>query len=228
MFTIWPRIVCATRRCSPVPLQSGQVSGSVPGSPPAPSQRGQVTSVGKLDLLRDAEDRLGELDGQVVAQVGARHHPLTTARSRGRPAEEGVEDVAERAEATAEALEPARRRALHPGVAEHVVGAAALAVREDAVRLVELLEALLGAVAGVDVGMVALREATEGTLDLGVVRVARDAEDVVVVALHGHGVADSTNWHSGVSECQTSRGTCPPCRPVRHSEQAALLRTRFG
>ena len=48
MFTIWPRIVCATRRCSPVPLQSGQVSGCVPGSPPDPSQRVQVTSVGKL------------------------------------------------------------------------------------------------------------------------------------------------------------------------------------
>ena len=48
MFTIWPRIVCATRRCSPVPLQSGQVSGSVPGSPPDPSQRVQATSVGKL------------------------------------------------------------------------------------------------------------------------------------------------------------------------------------
>ena len=48
MFTIWPRIVWATRRCSPVPLQSGQVCGSVPGSPPDPSHRVQPTRVGKL------------------------------------------------------------------------------------------------------------------------------------------------------------------------------------
>jgi hypothetical protein len=47
MFTICPRIVCATRRFSPLPLHSGHVSGSVPGSPPEPSQRVQAASVGK-------------------------------------------------------------------------------------------------------------------------------------------------------------------------------------
>ena len=48
MLTIWPRIVWLTRRRSPVPLHSGQVSGSVPGSPPEPPHTSQVTSVGKL------------------------------------------------------------------------------------------------------------------------------------------------------------------------------------
>ena len=46
MFTIWPRIVWLTRRRSPDPLHSGQVSGSVPGSPPEPPHTSQVTSVG--------------------------------------------------------------------------------------------------------------------------------------------------------------------------------------
>ena len=48
MFTIWPRIVCATRRFSPLPLHSGQRSGSLPGSLPLPSHVPHVTSVGKL------------------------------------------------------------------------------------------------------------------------------------------------------------------------------------
>ena len=53
---------------------------------------------------------------------------------------------------------PPRRCAVDAGVAEHVVRAAALSVREHPVRLVELLEALLGAVAVVDVGMMLLRQ----------------------------------------------------------------------
>ncbi len=46
MFTIWPRIVCETRRRSPVPLHSGHRSGSLPGSAPEPAQVGHVTRVG--------------------------------------------------------------------------------------------------------------------------------------------------------------------------------------
>ena len=48
MFTIWPRIVCSPAAARPIPLHSGQVSGSVPGSPPDPPQTSQVTRVGKL------------------------------------------------------------------------------------------------------------------------------------------------------------------------------------
>ena len=81
--------------------------------------------------------------------------------------------------------------------------AAALPVRQDAVRLVQLLEALLGAVVLVDVGVVLLREAPERPLDLGVVGVARHTEHVVVVALHGHSVADHTNWHSVAASAST-------------------------
>ena len=196
MFTIWPRIVWATRRCSPVPLQSGQVSGWVPGSPPDPLAARTGHERREADRLRDAEDGLGKVDRQVVAQVGAGHDPLTPPRAGRGASEERVEDVTEWAEPTTEALEAARGRAVDARVAEHVVCRPPLPVRQDAVRLVQLLEPLLGTVAAVDVGMVALGEATEGALDLRLVGVLRHTQDVVVVTLHGHRVADSTNWHS--------------------------------
>ncbi len=91
---------------------------------------------------------------------------------------------------------PASGCALDAGMAEHVVGSAPLTVGEDAIRLVQLLEALLRAVIAVDVGVVLLRELAKGTLDLGVVRIARNAKDVVVVTLDRHCAADHTNWHS--------------------------------
>ena len=156
----------------------------------------------ELDRLGDAEHRLGELDGQVVAQVRAGHHPPAPARAGRRPTEERVEDVAERAEAAAESLEAAGRGAIDAGVPEHVVCAAALPIGQDAVGLVQLLEALLGAVVAIDVGVVLLRQAPEGALDLGLVRVAGDTEHVVVVALHRHGVADHTNWHSATASAK--------------------------
>jgi len=81
-------------------------------------------------------------------------------------------------------------------VAEHVIGGPPLPVRQDAVCLVELLEPLFGAIAAVDVGVMALGETTEGALDLRLVGVLRHTKNVVVVTLHGHRVADSTNWHS--------------------------------
>ena len=154
------------------------------------------------ELLRDAEDGFRELDGQVVAEVGTGHHPRAASRAGRVPAEEGVEDVAERAEPATEALESAGRRTLDAGVPEHVVRRAPLAIGEHPVRLVQLLEARLGPVIRVDVGMVPLREAPERTLDLGVVGIAADAQDLVVVTLHGHGGQDHTNWHSTTSECQ--------------------------
>jgi hypothetical protein len=90
-------------------------------------------------------------------------------------------------------------------VAEHVVRGAALAIGENTVCLVQLLEARLGAVVLVDVGMVLLRETPKGALDLGVIGLAPDAEDVVVVTLHGHGGQDHTNWHSLVASASLWR-----------------------
>ncbi len=60
----------------------------------------------EADLLRHPEDRLREFDGQVVAQVRAGGDALAPPRAGRVAAEERVEDVAERAEAAAESLDP--------------------------------------------------------------------------------------------------------------------------
>ena len=103
-----------------------------------------------------------------------------------RPAEEGIEDVGEAAEAgRVEAFGAARAR--DAGLAEHVVRLAPLGVGEDLVGLVDLLEPLLGGRVRVDVGMPLLGELAEGALDRGVVGSPLDAEHLVVVALTDHG-----------------------------------------
>jgi hypothetical protein len=70
-------------------------------------------------------------------------------------------------------------------VAEGVVGAAAVGIREDLVSLGGLLELLLGLrVVLVDVRMQLARQPAECPLDLRVAGSPVDAEDLVVVALH--------------------------------------------
>src|SRR6185312_3154217 len=98
--------------------------------------------------------------------------------------EERIEDVAE----PAEPLEAgARGPAIDAGTAEHVVALAPLRVRQDLVRLAGLLESVRGSGVLVDVGMPLLRELAERALDLGVRRLARDAEDLIQITLgRGH------------------------------------------
>src|SRR5690606_4902370 len=62
-----------------------------------------------------------------------------------------------------------------------IVAAALLGVLQDLVRLVHLLEALLGVLRLVAVRVVLLRERPVGLLDLVLARVARDTEGLVVV-----------------------------------------------
>ena len=79
---------------------------------------------------------------------------------------------------------PARALELVPVGTEGVVLLALLGVREDRVRLVHVLEPLLGGlVARVAVGMVLAGELPEGLLDVGLGRGPRDAEDLVVIAV---------------------------------------------
>ena len=95
-------------------------------------------------------------------------------------AEEKFKQAAERAEVGR--CVPA---AAQPVVAVAVVGRAALGVREDLVGLGDLLEARLGVgVLRVDVGVQLAGELAEGLLDLGLVGVARDAEQLVRVGRH--------------------------------------------
>jgi hypothetical protein len=68
-------------------------------------------------------------------------------------------------------------------VAEAVVQLASLGVRQDLIRLDDLSEAVLGVGRVRDVGMELAGEPPERTLDVVGVRVARDTEQLVVVAL---------------------------------------------
>src|SRR2546429_663896 len=71
------------------------------------------------------------------------------------------------------------------GVSEAVVHRPPLGIGQHLVGFGELPEALLRlAVSGILVGMVLVRELPEGLLDLLIRRVARDAEYLVIVALH--------------------------------------------
>ena len=105
-------------------------------------------------------------------------------------AEERLEDVGHRAEALEVRRVAAAAQAL---VAVAVVGRAPLGVGQDLVGLGGLLELLLGVrVVAVDVGVQLAREPAERLLDLGLAGVARDAEDVVVVAGHLAGAQRSS------------------------------------
>src|SRR4029078_3969417 len=102
-----------------------------------------------------------------------------------RAAEERVEDVAERPERRRVEAHPAAFTAA-PRPPEHVVGLAALSIRQDLVGLVDLLEALGGARLRVHVRVPLLRQLAERLLDVGVGGGPLDAEDHVVVELGGH------------------------------------------
>ena len=77
MFTIWPRIVWLTRAAS-------RRCRCTPDTAPARclarrrTRRSRALDEGREpDLAGDAGDGLGQSDRQLVAQVGAGHHPLT-------------------------------------------------------------------------------------------------------------------------------------------------------
>ena len=148
--TIWPSIVRRVVRSSPRPPQLSQATGCEPGLAPLPEQVSQRSRTGELDLLLDAANSFLEGDPQVVAKVDAGRGVAAPGAALG-AAEEGVEDVAEVAEAGAAA--EALGVTAQPGLPEHVVRLAALRIGQDLVGLVDLLEASVGPGLGVDVGV---------------------------------------------------------------------------
>ena len=184
--TIWPSMVWRIDRISPLPLHCGHWVVERAGLGARPVARLAPAEDRELDLLLGPVDRLGERDPDVVPKVRAGLRPAADAAATRRPAEEGVEDVGEAAEAGGvEALGAARAR--DAGLAEHVVLLAPLGIGEDLVGLVDLLEPLRGGRVRVDVGVPLLGELAEGALDRGVVGSPLDAEHLVVVALTDHG-----------------------------------------
>ncbi len=77
---------------------------------------------------------------------------------------------------------------------EAIVARALVGVGQDRVGLGRFLELLLGGlVAGIAIGVVLQRELAVGALDVLVARVARDAQDGVVVALAHDALATRTS-----------------------------------
>ena len=140
------------------------------------------------DGLLAAEGGLLEADLELVAEVLAPSRPPTSAAPAA-GAEEVAEQIADDVlEAGAEVEAGAGSAALlEGGVPEAVVEIPPPGIGEHLVGLGDLLEPLLGrgSIVGVAVGMELERETAVRLLDLVVVRAAGDAENLVVVALHG-------------------------------------------
>ena len=106
------------------------------------------------------------------------------------------------------------RPAIDARAPEHVVALAPVGVGQDLVGLAGFLESgrRLGIL--VDVGVPLLGELAEGALDLGVARLARDAEDLVQIALGGGHRAGSLRegdgFGRGEDRRRTSRGVSLP------------------
>ena len=170
------RVTCWSR---PAPPQVGQVEISVPGSAPFPLQCAHVDRDLERDVARDAVRGVDEVDLDGGREVGS-PPAARPAAEEDVVAEERREEVGEVAEVDVSGLEAAAAQAR---VAVAVVQRARLALREHLVRLDDLLEARLGVGRVGDVGMELARETAERLLDLGVVGAARDAEQLVVVAV---------------------------------------------
>ena len=159
-----------------------QVTGSVPGAVPLPSQVAQVVGKADGDLLAAAEHGLGELEPEPYLGVGADLGAAPAAAGSAHLPEERLEDVAQAA-LEAEATRAAGLRpedALGP---EAVVAGPPLGVAQDLVGDGDLLEARLGrGVAVVGVGMQLAGTGAVGPLDLVVAGLGADAEQRVEVA----------------------------------------------
>src|SRR5690606_21172393 len=150
---------------------------------------------------RDGDLDLGALIGllkrdlQVVAQVRAAARPVVLA-SAAAPAAEGVPegvaedlgedvvDVVEARAALAERVAPARAAAVHPGMAETIIGRALLLVGQDGVGLGNLLEAGHGLFrAAVAVRVVLHRQLAIGALERGRIDRPLDPQNLVIVTL---------------------------------------------
>src|SRR4051794_537303 len=136
---------------------------------------------GHLSAMRGVDEGYPDGYGNVAALRRTARASTEGAAERIAAAEERVEDVRERAEASEAGLEPARAEAL---VAVAVEDRAALGVGQNLVGLRRLLEFLLGlGIVPIHVRVKLARELAEGLLDRLLVRVAGDAEDGVWVAL---------------------------------------------
>ena len=177
LVTTLPRRLRTWRWTCPAPWQMSQVTGEVPGWQQDPVHVSHRTAVSTSSSRCVAEDDVLELerdaDERVLAALAPRARPPGS--SAARCAEERLEDVAEAAEALG-AARPAERRVAH------VVARALLRVAQHVVRVRHELEPLRRVGARVHVRVQLAREAPVRLLDLIRRRVARDAENLIVVS----------------------------------------------
>ena len=134
----------------------------------------------EFDLL--AADRVLETERQVVAQI---HTALGASSARAPPEdvpEDVPEDIGEGPAVSARTTESARTR-IHAGMAELIVGRAFLRIAQDIVGQLGLFELRLGIrIPAVAIRVILHRQATECLFEIGLARVARDAQDLVIIA----------------------------------------------
>mmetsp|Transcript_24806 Transcript_24806/g.72704 ORF Transcript_24806/g.72704 Transcript_24806/m.72704 type:complete len:461 (+) Transcript_24806:257-1639(+) len=167
------------------------------------------------DLLLAAEEGGIEVDLEVEPQVVAlRWPPAARAAAALLPSEKGLENVAE-----VEVLHP-RAGAARSGAADArhpklVVPRAHVRVREHLVRLVDLLELLLGALLLVDVRVPLARRLPVRVFDLLVGRLPPDAQLLVEVNLH----RDATDARGLLPRDRSIRPRVAPLRQLRRTHE---------
>ena len=150
----------------------GAVDGRLAGSRAASLALSAFFHAPDLHLLADAEDGLLELEGQVLAEIGA------ALRARAASAPLLTEHVAESEEIAEDVLEIVEDRPVKPseslagaignsGVTKTVIAGALLGIGKDRIGLAALLEALFRVrIIGVAVRVILQRELAVGALDL--------------------------------------------------------------
>ena len=172
------RDTCCT---TPEPPHPGQVIGDVPAAAPEPSHAFAAARHAHLHVERDPASRICKVDLHLRRDVrpSRRPWPAAGALPEQRLPEERCEDVREAPEVGIHR----RESAADAGVAEPVVRTTPLRVGQHLVRLRDGAKPPLRVGLAAHVRMELAREPPERALDLRVARVARDAEELVVVLL---------------------------------------------
>ena len=170
---------------SPMACRARRRLGAFLRAPPA--ALGTLIPARNLDFRLKPACSLGKINRQVVTQVGAALRPAAPASAAediSKP-EEVTEDVGEIRKDGGVEIRTVAAGIAHAGVPESVVHGALLRIGEDAIRLADLLEFLLGSVGvgGVTIRMVLQGELPVGALQLLLARAASDTKDFIIITL---------------------------------------------
>ena len=160
-----------------------------------------------------AEDRLFELQSDVLAQVRTALRPRAPARSSAEQVAK-TEEVAENlAEVLDRGIEPRRSsNSTDPGMTETVVSGALVDVRQNGVGLAALFELFFRVrIVGIAVGVKLQRQFAVGALDFLLAGPAGNPEDLVVIAFY---VASQNRIFAFVENATLNVWGCVPPGPL--------------